>query len=208
MLTPSLKGCYIPGALLTCNPLDTLFKIGLQGSLHDDGPGWCDERQPSSCNHIIMIATLLPTWRCDYKTFGLIFKSNQCFVNESSSRNKVAVGELVSGITYSWYLFSDLVTSDPRNEFSTGIMITRLVDSYLWRTSSISRVTWNILTVHKIPATNVMWTGSWNSSWALRSVGRSRTISTSQLFTLHVAGIILWTVGLVSSFNLLFLVHG
>ena len=144
-----------------------------------------------------MIATLLPTWRCDYKTFGLIFKSNQCFVNESSSRNKVAVGELVSGITYSWYLFSDLVTSDPRNEFSTGIMITRLVDSYLWRTSSISRVTWNILTVHKIPATNVMWTGSWNSSWALRSVGRSRTISTSQLFTLHVAGIILWTVGLV-----------
>jgi len=148
-----------------------------------------------------MIATLLLTWRCDYKTFGLIFKSNQCFVNESSSRNKVAVGELVSGITYSWYLFSDLVTSDPRNEFSTGIMITRLVDSYLWRTSSISRVTWNILTVHKIPATNVMWTGSWNSSWALRSVGRSRTISTSQLFTLHVAGIILWTVGLVSSFN-------
>jgi hypothetical protein len=84
-----------------------------------------------SCNHIIMIATLLPTWRCDYKTFGLIFKSyptaNQCFVNESSSRNKVAVGELVSGITYSWYLFSDLVTSDPRNEFSTGIMITPLV---------------------------------------------------------------------------------
>ena len=30
-----------------------------------------------ACNHIIMIATLLPTWRCDYKTFGLIFKSKQ-----------------------------------------------------------------------------------------------------------------------------------
>ena len=53
-----------------------------------------------------------------------------------------------------------------------------------------------------------MWTGSWNSSWALRSVGRSRTISTSQLFTLHVAGIILWTVGLVLSFKSNFHVTG
>ena len=99
-----------------------------------------------SCNHIIMIATLLPTWRCDYKTFGLIFKSyptaNQCFVNESSSRNKVAVGELVSGITYSWYLFSDLVTSDPRNEFSTGIMITPLAMSYQFNVGLASLNHW------------------------------------------------------------------
>ena len=32
-----------------------------------------------------------------------------------------------------------------------------------------------------------MWTGSWNLSWALRSVGRSRTISTSLLNMLPVA---------------------